>query len=228
MTLNAVIQLFSQDTLAYDNVSSDQVWLPRNQQFRKYRRKNYILIIWALNVTLTLKIATNKICMTLWLIMLHHYTKFGNKKFCDSEDITWTNIHRHSEPLLWPWSWTQQSHFSTGHTSLWCCTIKSSLAANGLAVQKIIHSHILMIQNFAVTWHWTLWTSFSAWNFGLWCCITIPGLITKCSVVQKISSGQIFINILNLCCDLDLKHSNPIFPLDTPAYDAVLSNQVWF
>ena len=75
--------------------------------------------------------------------------------------------------------------------------------------------------------HWTLWTSFSAWNFGLWCCITIPGLITKCSVVQKISSGQIFINILNLCCDLDLECNNPIFPQHTLAYDAIVSKQVW-
>ena len=33
-------------------------------------------------------------------------------------------------------------------------------------------------------------------------------------------------DILNLRCDLDLQRSNPIFPQDTPAYDAVLSNQV--
>ena len=45
-------------------------------------------------------------------------------------------------------------------------------------------------------------------------------------MVQKILSGQIFINISNLHCDLDLEHSNPIFPQDTPAYDAVLSNEV--
>ena len=31
MTLNAAIQFFSQDTLAYVDVSSDQVWLPRTQ-----------------------------------------------------------------------------------------------------------------------------------------------------------------------------------------------------
>ena len=76
-------------------------------------------------------------------------------------------------------------------------------------------------------WHWTQWTNFSAWHFGLWCCITIPSLATKCSVVQKILSGQTFTNILNLCCDLDLECSNPTFPQDTLAYDAVLSNQVW-
>ena len=52
-------------------------------------------------------------------------------------------------------------------------------------------------------------------------------MITKHSVVQKVSSGQTFANILNFRCDLDLECSNQIFPQDTPAYDAVLSNQVW-
>ena len=75
-------------------------------------------------------------------------------------------------------------------------------------------------------WHWTLWINFSAWHSGLWCCFIIPGLVTKCSVVPKISSGQTLTDILNLCCDLDCEHSNPIFPQATPAYDAVQSNQV--
>ena len=76
-------------------------------------------------------------------------------------------------------------------------------------------------------WHWTQWTNFSAWHSGLWCCISIPGFATKCSMVQKISSGQTFTNILNLRCDLDLERSNPIFPQDTPDYNAVLANKVW-
>ena len=58
-----------------------------------------------------------------------------------------------------------------------------------------------------------------------WCCITIPNLVTKCFVIQKISSGQTFTNIFNLCYDLDC--TTPIFPLDIPAYDNILSNQVW-
>ena len=44
--------------------------------------------------------------------------------------------------------------------------------------------------------------------------------------VQKMLSGQTFTKILNLHCDLDLEYSNSIFPQDTPAYDALLSNQV--
>ena len=34
-----------QNTLAYVNVLSDQAWLPRNQQFRRYSRKSHILIL---------------------------------------------------------------------------------------------------------------------------------------------------------------------------------------
>ena len=56
-------------------------------------------------------------------------------------------------------------------------------------------------------------------------------------MIQEILSGhdhmhkeniiqQTFTDILNRCCDLDLKCSNPIFPQDTPDYDAVLSNNV--
>ena len=37
--------LFSQDTLAYDNLSWDQVWLPKNQQFRRYSSQSNVLII---------------------------------------------------------------------------------------------------------------------------------------------------------------------------------------
>ena len=106
LTLNAVIQFFPQDTLAYDDISSDQVWLPKNRQFRKYSRKSHILIIWALAVTLTIA-TTTKMSAWLWLMMLHHHTKFGNNMVCDSENITQTNIHWHFEPLLWPWPWMQ-------------------------------------------------------------------------------------------------------------------------
>ena len=49
----------------------------------------------------------------------------------------------------------------------------------------------------------------------------------KSFVIQKISSGQIFTDIFNLRCDLDLERSDPIFPQDTMAYNAVLSNRIW-
>ena len=43
---------------------------------------------------------------------------------------------------------------------------------------------------------------------------------------KDILSGQTFIDILNLCCDLDLEHSDPVISKGTLAYDAVLANQV--
>ena len=76
-------------------------------------------------------------------------------------------------------------------------------------------------------WPWRQQTFFSAWHSGSFCCITIPNLVTKYFMVQKISSWQTFTDIFNLCCDLDLEHSNPIFPQDTLVYNAVLSDQVW-
>ena len=41
-------------------------------------------------------------CMTLWLMVLHNNTRFGDKMFCGSEDIVWENIHKHFEPSQWP------------------------------------------------------------------------------------------------------------------------------
>ena len=78
--------IFSQDNPPYDNVLSNQVWLQMYQQFKRSSRNSHILIIWALAVTFTLKIATTTTkLMTLWLMMLYHHTKSGNKMFCDSE-----------------------------------------------------------------------------------------------------------------------------------------------
>ena len=46
----------------------------------------------------------------------------------------------------------------------------------------------------------------------------------KGSVIQIISAGQTLTAILNLHCDFDFEHSNPIFSQDTPAYNDVPSN----
>ena len=50
-----------------------------------------VMIILTLAVTLTLKISNQPFCKTLWLMMMHHNTKFGNKMFVCLEDIIWTN-----------------------------------------------------------------------------------------------------------------------------------------
>ena len=39
LDLEPVIPFFSQDTLVYADVPEDQVWLPKNQHFRRYNRK---------------------------------------------------------------------------------------------------------------------------------------------------------------------------------------------
>ena len=57
--------LFPQNTLAYDAVLSNKVWLQTDQQFRRYIRSSHILIIWALAVILTLK-TVNKIFFFAW------------------------------------------------------------------------------------------------------------------------------------------------------------------
>ena len=62
--------------------------------------KRHSLIIIFVTVTLTLKTANQSFCETIWLIMMHHYTKFGSKKFSFLEDIIWTNIHWHFKILL--------------------------------------------------------------------------------------------------------------------------------
>ena len=87
--------IFPQDIPVYDAVLASQVWLQTNQQFRRYNRNshNFILIIQALAVNLTLNTVNQFFCMTLWLMILHTYSMFGNKMFCGSEDIVQTNIH---------------------------------------------------------------------------------------------------------------------------------------
>ena len=123
--------IFQQDTLAYDAVLSNQVWLQTDQQFINHNRNGHILIIkvLAVAVTLTLQTANSSLCMsqtdqqfrrynrnshnliisprcdldiehsepifcmTLWLMMLHNRTRFGDKMFSGSEDIVRTNIH---------------------------------------------------------------------------------------------------------------------------------------
>ena len=101
---------FSQDTVAYDDVSSDHVWLPKNQQFNRFSRKSHILT--QMNPRCDLDLKNTKQFfprMTLQFMMLHHHTMFGNKMFCGSEDIR-TNIHWHLEPFLLLWPWPQQSN----------------------------------------------------------------------------------------------------------------------
>ena len=55
--------------------------------------ETHILIIRALAVTLTLKIANKSFCKTLQLIMMHQKTVFGSKMFGSLENSIWININ---------------------------------------------------------------------------------------------------------------------------------------
>ena len=71
--------IFSQNTLAYDAVLSNQVWLQTDQQFRRHSENGQILLIKALAVTLTLKRVNQFFCMTHRLIIINHHTKSAIK-----------------------------------------------------------------------------------------------------------------------------------------------------
>ena len=191
-------------------------------------RKSHILIISALTVTLTLKTATTTklstwhsgswCCITyqIWSQNVLWFRKYHRDKhsltfWTFAVNLTLNTVIPFFNRTVWLMTLYYQTKSGCKPTSSWDDTAE--------IIIFWLYKHSLWPS------HWTQWTTFSAGHSGLWCCITIPGLVTKSSVVQKISSWQTFINILNLHCDLDCR--NPIFPRDTPAYDAVLLNQIW-
>ena len=227
LTLNAVIQFFAQEALAYDSLSSDQVWLPKNQQFRGYSSQSHILIIWTLAVTLTLK--TSNIFSTWqsgsWCITIPSLAtkcsavdKISGQTFTDILNLHCDLGLERNNPFLF--------HRTLRLRMLY---YQTKFGCKRTAILEDTVEIVIFWLNKPLLWpwHWRRWTNFSAWHCGSWRCVATPELVSKSSKVQKISSGQTFTDILNLRCDLDLERSNPVFPKDTPAYDAVPSNQVW-
>ena len=72
-------------------------------------------------VALTLNIAKWYFWMILWLMMMHHHTKFDRSEILSGQ--TFTEVQNRS---LWPWPWIQQSNLFTRHSSLWKWTVKLS------------------------------------------------------------------------------------------------------
>ena len=65
---------------------------------------------------------------------------------------------------------------------------------------------------------------YQVWCSGLpWCSIT-PSLAVEGSAVENLLSGQTLTEILNICGDLDLKYSTPIFSLDPLTYNDLPPN----
>ena len=138
--------------------------------------------------------------------MLHNQTKFGNKIFCGTDDIIRTNIHWHSEPSLWPWSWCNNlspdvilcgwlglKHQLTNKNAITfsfffhrtlqlmmlCYQTKFGVKWSS-SLEEIAEIVIFWIYKPSLLpWHWRQWTNFSAWHSGLWCCIIISSLITN-------------------------------------------------
>ena len=69
--------VFPHGIKASDAVLQNHVWSQTDQQFRRYSENSHILIKYAITVTLTLKIVNHFFCMTLHLMIIHNYTKFG-------------------------------------------------------------------------------------------------------------------------------------------------------
>ena len=179
------------------------------------RAERHVLIIWAFTVTLTLKTAKQPFRIPLWLMMMRHNTKFGDERFSGPEDLVWANIHWQFEVSLWPWPWTKQSVFVFFFFYKTLRPIikfhKPSVVAKESAVTRYSKKiHISIIWTLAVTLTLKIENQFFRITLRP---ITVhhrTSLITKCSVVRKISSGQSLIDVLILCYDLNLKHSNPI------------------
>ena len=81
-----------QGTPPYDAVLPNQAWLQRDQQFRRYERKSYFDYI-SPHCDLDFEHNEPIFLHDTLAYYMHDHTRFGDKMFCDSEDIVWTNIH---------------------------------------------------------------------------------------------------------------------------------------
>ena len=109
-------------------------------------------------------------CMTLWLMMLHSYTRFGNKIFCGSSDIIKT------KRLLTFWTFAVTLTLNTVipffHRTLWLmilydqtvfgCKRTSSFEDIEKTVKFRLYKPSLW------PWHWRYLTNFSARHFTSW------------------------------------------------------------
>ena len=154
-------------------------------------------------------------------MMLHCHAKFGNKMFCDSENIQ-TNIHWHFEPSQWPCTIILFFHRTLRLMMLYyqtkfSCKPTSSLEDTTETVLFWLYKPSLW------PWPWTQWTNCSAWHSGFWYCLAIPGLVTNAQDIVWTNVHWHFEPSLWPWPWLQQSH----LPQDTQAYDAVLSNQVW-
>ena len=116
--------IFSKDVLIYDDVQFNWAWLQEDKQFSRLSRNRHILNIWAFTVTLTLltakwqfctmlqlmimhchtnsvHVANQSFCLTLWLIMVNHYTNFAFRKYHpDKHSVQFWTFAKNSSPVF--------------------------------------------------------------------------------------------------------------------------------
>ena len=108
-----------------------------------------------------------------------------------------------SVALLWPWAWTPQSNLFTRHSSLWQSTFKLSFYNK--------NSHFWLYEPCDLDPEDSK-LAFFTWHLSLWCTDHQVKLRYKrFSSSKHIIQTKINLKKINICDDLDLKHSNPIF-----------------
>ena len=96
----------------------------------------------------------------------------------------------------------------------WCCVSSNSMVLSDLSKRS------------DTPWLWDL--KYISYCMPVYIIINCKLEQVWLQKVQKMSSGQTLPETLNICCDTDPEHSNPIFLLDTQAYDDLPANYVWF
>ena len=102
--------IFLPDTLAHDDASSQQVWLQKVQQLRRYRPDEHSLEFWTFSATLSLTETEQS----------NLFTRQSNQRWCTSkpnfvakgsavQKIYQNVMFLKSDPSLWPWPWRQQT-----------------------------------------------------------------------------------------------------------------------
>ena len=159
--------------------------------------------------------------------MVHHDTMCGNNMFCGSEDIqkkhspkSWTSaVTLTLNTVIQLFHRTLQLMMQYYKTKFGCKQTSSLEDRIGIIIFRLYKPSLW-------PWHWGQWTNFSAWHSGSWCGIHHNRFGNK----MIYDSEDIQTNI-HWHFEPSLwpwpRTQNPIFPHDTPTYDAMISNQVW-
>ena len=156
---------------------------------------------------------TNLFWNTIWLIMMHHHTESGNKRFSSWGDILQRNIYWNSEPFLWPWPWPQQSNpnFSQTIQLMMMCHQSKFSCKRIISSEDILESHVLIIWSFTVTL--TLKTASQSFQKTIW--LIMMHHHTKFGSKRfsdsEDMSGQTIINILKFAVTMTLKTASQSF-----------------